>query len=369
MKKYVASIITVLLLFIVFLLPIKAAELPGIDEYITEDIYYYLPDSIKGALTDKESYTGPGVDEVIGFILNVLEQAISPTLNILFNIIGVVLLCACFNMLAGLGELNAASRMYRFLASLCLALMIYSLLDSLWVQTSDLLIKLNSMMNSITIATTSVYALSGAVTTAVVNQSQMMIVLTVIEDIAHYGTYPLLQVCYGMSFIGCISESVDLSSLVSLIRKTFTTLLIILMSIMSAVLSFQSTLTESNDSLLIRSAKLASGSFIPIIGGAVSEATSTVAAGLSSLKSTLGIISIIALAVSVLPLLVSLWFNKLSFFLGSALCEVLSLERESVYLKGSGELIDFAIAIISAVALVFIINLMIFAKSATVLAV
>ena len=136
---------------------------------------------------------------------------------------------------------------------------------------------------------------------------------------------------------------------------------------MSAVLSFQNTLAESNDSMMIRTAKLASGSFVPIIGGAVSEATGTVAAGLNTLKATLGVVSIIALAASVAPLLISLWFNKLSFLLGSALCEVLSLDRESGYLKSSGELIDFAIAIISAVTLVFVINLMIFAKSAAVL--
>lgn len=366
MKRAIVRFVILLTAVLIFQMSIFADEIPGVDEYLEGEIYEALPDDVRNAIESGESYTGPKIDESIDFIISLIGKALSPVLNTFFLIIGVVLLCACFYMLAGIGDKSAASRMYRFLASVCLAILVFNILGQLWNELSTLLKQMNSLMNSITLATTSVYALSGAVTSAAVNESSMMIILTIIEDLTYYGTYPILQICFGMSFISCITESIDLSAISGLIRKTFTTVLIILMSIMTAVLSFQSTLAESNDSLIIRTVKLASGSFVPIVGNAVSEATKTVAAGLGSLKTSLGVICIIALIATVLPLFITLWLNKLSFSIGSALSEVLGLDREAIFLRGSGELIDFAIAIIAAITLIFIINLMIFAKSAVV---
>ena len=361
--KYLKYVFPLIVIIWFITLPVYSSEIPSVNEYITDEIWNALPESQKELLNKDDGYTGPSINESIDFFIETLNRMIEPVLDTFFNIIGVILLCSCFYMLAGLSENTTPTKIYRFLASLCLAIMIFNVLSGLWDELDLLLGRLNSLMNAITVSTTSIYALSGAVTTAAVNESQMMIVLTIVEDITYYATYPILQICFGMSFIGCITESIDLSAIGSLIRRTFTTALIILMSIVTAVLSFQNTLGESSDTLLIRTIKLASGSFVPIVGNAVSEATRTVAAGLDSLKNTLGIISIIALISTVLPLMITLWLNKFSFSIGSAFSEVLGLDRESRFLKGSSELIDFAIAIIAAISLVFIINLMIFVRS------
>ncbi len=363
MKKIIKSMFLIIAAVTLFSLFVYSEEIPGVDEYLSQEIYDSLPQNVIEAIDSSDNYTGPTIEGSIDYIIDIVNTLIEPVLNTFFNIIGVILLCSCFYMLAGVSEKTTSTKIYRFLASLCLAIMTFNILAGLWDELALLLEQLNSLMNAITVGTTSVYALSGAVTTAAVNESQMMIILTIIEDLSYYATYPILQICFGMSFISCITESVDLSSIASLIRKSFTTVLIVLMSIVTAVLSFQSTLSESNDTLLIRTVKLASGSFVPLVGNAVSEATSTVAAGLDSLKSTLGIISIIALIATVLPLFITLWLNKFSFSIGSAFSEVLGLDREARFLKGSSELIDFAIAIIAAITLIFVINLMIFVKS------
>lgn len=363
MKKLIPIIIVFNIIITVFSLPAFAKEVGTVDEYLDKEVLDALPNEIKDVLETNEAYNGPTVQGSLNYIVSLLNTLFDPVLNNFFMIIGVVILCSCFYMLAGIGRDSASVRIYRFLASICLAVMIFGILKDIWLDLDDLLMKLNTLMNSITAATTSVYALSGSVTAAVVNESQMMMVLTLIEDLIYYSTYPVLQICFGMSFISCIGESVDLSSLASLIRKTFTTVLIILMSIVTTVLSFQNTLAQSNDSFMIRTAKIASGSFIPLVGNALSEATRTIAAGIDSLKSTLGIISIIALISTVLPLFISIWLNRFSFSIASAFCEALGLDREAGFLKGSAEILDFSIAIIAAIAMIFVIDLIIFVKS------
>ncbi|MBQ3100843.1 MAG: hypothetical protein IJC50_07635 [Clostridia bacterium] len=348
---------------VAFSIPVFADEISNLNEYIDDEILNALPDGIKEVVEANDTYSGPSVQGTLNYIVSLLKTLIDPVLDTFFMIIGVVILCSCFYMLAGIGGDSASVRIYRFLASISLAVMVFGILKNIWLDLDQLLMRLNTLMNSITVATTSIYALSGSVTAAVINESQMMLILTLIEDLIYYSTYPVLQICFGMSFVSCIGESVDLSSLASLIRKTFTTVLIILMSIVTTVLSFQNTLAQSNDSFMIRTVKIASGSFIPLVGNALSEATRTIAAGIDSLKSTLGIISIIALISTVLPLFITIWLNRFSFSIASAFCEVLGLDREAGFLKGSAEILDFSIAIISAITMIFVINLIIFVKS------
>ena len=362
--KVIIRIILMLNTFIVaFSIPVFADEISNLNEYIDDEILNALPDGIKEVVEANDTYSGPSVQGTLNYIVSLLKTLIDPVLDTFFMIIGVVILCSCFYMLAGIGGDSASVRIYRFLASISLAVMVFGILKNIWLDLDQLLMRLNTLMNSITVATTSIYALSGSVTAAVINESQMMLILTLIEDLIYYSTYPVLQICFGMSFVSCIGESVDLSSLASLIRKTFTTVLIILMSIVTTVLSFQNTLAQSNDSFMIRTVKIASGSFIPLVGNALSEATRTIAAGIDSLKSTLGIISIIALISTVLPLFITIWLNRFSFSIASAFCEVLGLDREAGFLKGSAEILDFSIAIISAITMIFVINLIIFVKS------
>lgn len=363
MNYYIRLIVIVGIVANIFILPIFAQDIPNIDEYLSEDILNALPNEIKDRILTDNEYNGPTVQSTLNYLISLINDLLDPILHSFFTIIGVVILCSCFYMLAGITENSSSVRVYRFLASICLAVMIFGILKDIWKQLDLLLNQLNSLMNSITVATTSVYALSGSVTAAAVNESQMMLILTLIEDLIYYSTYPVLQICFGMSFIGCIGESVNLNSLASLIRKTFTVVLIILMSIVTTVLSFQNTLSQSNDSFMIRTVKIASGSFVPLVGNALSEATRTIAAGIDSLKSTLGILSIIALISTVLPLLITIWLNRFSFSIGSTFCEILGLDRESLFLKGSAEILDFSIAIISAITMIFIINLIIFVKS------
>ena len=111
---------------------------------------------------------------------------------------------------------------------------------------------------------------------------------------------------------------------------------------------------------------MAAGSFIPIVGNAIGEASRTVAAGLGALKGTLGIICVIALAVCVLPVIIKMLITKLTLLTCAVFGDLLGLKREAAFIRSGGELINFTVALLSSVSLVFVINLMIFAGSASV---
>jgi len=151
------------------------------------------------------------------------------------------------------------------------------------------------------------------------------------------------------------------------VRSTYTTILVFSVSTLTTVMSMQSFLAGATDTLAGRSVRFASSVAVPIVGGALSEAAAGVAGSIGALKTSFGILGVLAIAVMVLPLLVKLWINKLALSLGGVICSVFGISREGELISSAAELINFALAITFSLSLMFIINLCIFAGAATAL--
>lgn len=333
-----------------------------VSEYITEEMEEYLPEDILSE--DEELGDVINYESLFGMIASFLENAITSVLKNFFVILSMVVICVIFAMLSSTLKSENASRLFSYISSICFALLLYRIMDSLWTRMTGLFDEINVFMNGITPSVTMIYALGGNVTSSAVSNAGMSIVLTVFQDICYHGIRPILQVCFGFSIVSCMSGSVNLAPMAKFVRNTYTTVLVFVISLMTCVMSMQNMLGQAGDSLAMRTVKFASATAVPIVGGSLSEATAGVAGGISALKTTFGILAVLALAAMVLPVLIELWVNKIAFSLGGAICSVFGIDKESELISSAAELINFALAITFSVSLMFIINLCIFASAA-----
>ncbi|MBE6686951.1 MAG: hypothetical protein E7591_06930 [Ruminococcaceae bacterium] len=357
MIKRIIIITTVLLLFS---LPCYCYE-PNIGEYIPEEMEDKLPGGIIDSVENENTLDYKYIFESIG---KFFKSSVKGVLKNFFTILSLAIVSACFNMLCNTLESESIKKTFSYISSVCFAVILYSILDSLWSEMSLLFEDINSLMNAITPSITLIYALGGNVTSAAVNEAGTSILLTVFQDICYYGLRPILQICFGFSIVSCMSGSLNLAPIARFVRTAYTTLLVFVISIMGCVMSLQSMLGQASDSLGMRTVKFASSAAIPIVGGALSEAASSVAKGIGMIKSGFGILAIIAIGLMVLPIIIDLWMNKMAFSLGSAICGVFGIERESTLISSAGELINFALAISTAVSILFILNIALFTRAA-----
>lgn len=112
---------------------------------------------------------------------------------------------------------------------------------------------------------------------------------------------PLLTVSLGMTAAGTLSEKNRLGALGGMMAKFAGWLLATVTGVFTALMSMQSLVAASADSLGQRAAKMSLANFIPIVGGALSETFGTVTGCLRLLRSTLGMFGILAAAALVLP--------------------------------------------------------------------
>lgn len=113
---------------------------------------------------------------------------------------------------------------------------------------------------------------------------------------------PLLGVYLAISLIGGMDKEGGLAQLSERIYKLFLFLFGLGTAILAGVMSLQSVLSQSKDTLTLRAIKQATGSMLPIVGSTVSGALSTLLASGIYLKDTVGVMALVAVLSVVLPL-------------------------------------------------------------------
>ena len=355
------SVFSVLFIIFIFVLSFRVFgnELPSAESIVEGEIANVIPDNVNGEDTG----------EVLKALSELIFKAIRSSAVPVAKLFALILICALFYVYSDSFSTVSSEKIYFFLSSAAMSASVSGALVTVWSTFSAYMERFNVLINAISAATLSVYTVSGRVTVAAVSAANNQILLQIIFAILNYGLYPVLQICFIFNFIGLINIYFDLSQISGFIRKFFTSSIVIVMTAAGAVISISNISAGASDGMLIRGVKMAAGSFIPIVGNMIGEAARTVAAGIGLLRVSVGHICILSLIFSVFPPIIELMVAKLSLFACGAAAGSLGMKRESVFLRSSGDLINYLIAFIASSATVFAVSLIIFAGAVDPIAV
>lgn len=163
---------------------------------------------------------------------------------------------------------------------------------------------------------------------AVTYNSFSIILSNIIAVFADKLLIPIISVIFTFNIISSFSSDSFHLRLNKTLRKLIIVVLSLLSTIFTGLLTTQSLLASSSDSFVLKGIKFISGTFIPVVGGTVSEAISSVLSSFLIMKSTLGVFIIIVILLINLPVMIELlvWY----FFL--SLCSIVSslLKSDSI---------------------------------------
>lgn len=167
---------------------------------------------------------------------------------------------------------------------------------------------------------------------------------------------PLLNIFLGISVTSSITPNLNLKGFTSLISKIIKWILAFTMSVFTAVLTFKSIITTSADNVSTRAVRFTLSSFIPIVGSALSEAYKTVQSSVNLLKSGIGVLVIISVAVIFLPIISQCLIWIISVQVSKSVGEILNLNQPCLLLEAVGTVLSTLLAVILCIMSVFIIS-------------
>ena len=199
---------------------------------------------------------------------------------------------------------------------------------------------------------------TGQVASAASYQTVMLFAAQAVTALLTGVVVPLLIISLAMGMTGSLAggEGVKLDSLSGSLRSTATWILVGGVTLFTGLLTLQSIVGGAADSMTLRTAKLSVSSAVPIVGGPLSEALSTVQGCLQLLKSTLGMFGVIATAGILLPPLFSCaaWSISLSFCSGAA--EMSGLPQMAGMFKAAKGVMGTLIGVLAACGLLMIVG-------------
>lgn len=179
------------------------------------------------------------------------------------------------------------------------------------------------------------------------------------EFIASFGknfALPLVGISGALGITGSMMPTLRLSAVSDMIRKTFTTVLVSAAGMFTGFLSLKTILSSSADGLVTKGVKLAANTFVPVIGGAIGEAYTSVVGSLGLLKNTVGIYAVAVFFLICIPVIINFAIRVISLRAACTVADLLDCRVCSEILRN----ISFVFSMINTILLlcvtVFVIS-------------
>ena len=183
-----------------------------------------------------------------------------------------------------------------------------------------------------------------------------MILCDIALEIAVKLLFPFLTMNLAMSLIDAVNPAVSLEGIIKLIQKITVWILGFLMALFLGFLSVQSVVSTAADRVGTKAAKYAISGFVPFVGGAVSDAYSAVLGSMNLLKSTAGMIGVLAVLALLLPVLTELFLYKALVSIASAAAELFAADRLTRLFRNLESVLSAGFSVAVSFSVMFIIS-------------
>ena len=299
----------------------------------------------------------------LDFIATYFLSGINIVIKSFATILTLIIIISIFTTLCGAVNNSAASQAFSLCSTLCIALTVFKICSSLVSNTASYMEILCNVMSAFIPLMIALLTMGGSISTAIVTNGSMILFINIIEKFLLVFMLPLTKMCLAFGCARSINSDLDLGGVSKTIKTTFTSVTVFTMSIFLFVLSYKNILTQSVDSISIKTARFAISSFVPLVGSSVNDALRTVTSSLSLIKNSCGIIAIISIVVLMLPILINLFLNKLSFSILATMSKAIRGHNEATILEEADSICSFLLTLVACTCVLFIIALTIFLKS------
>lgn len=289
-------------------------------------------------------------------IWKMLMKEIKTPMYTLGVVVAVTVLCAMLGGIQSAVAENTLSQVFSTIAVL-------SIVASVLLPVFDVIVEISAaikdaalfMLSFIPMFSAALIAAGQPVTGAAYN----LFLLSACEVIAQIvaGTLvPLIGIYLALCVVGSLVPDIKISSATKTIKSIVTGVLVFVVTIFVGLLSIQSIVASGADTVSSRAAKFLIGSFVPVVGGALSEAYLAAQGCLRLIKNAVGAYGILVAMFTFLPLIlkVAVWYAVVS--LAAIAGDIMGVERISEIMKSCSSVLGILLSIVVCFALLIVVS-------------
>lgn len=199
-------------------------------------------------------------------------------------------------------------------------------------------------------------ASSGCLTAAASYSTVLLLIAEVTVRISSDIIMPVLSVCMSLGIIESVNPTFRLTYITEGITKLIKLLLGIIMTVFIGLLSIQSVIGASSDTIGIKAAKYLAANCIPVVGGAVADAYTTLKSSLGILRGGTGFFGISVIFLTVAPTIVELGITRMFIFVSEIVSDVMGVSSIKTLLKNTSSILSIMLSLVISFSMMLIIS-------------
>lgn len=358
MKKIAAVLI------LIIILPVKCYAISPVEElyeqfnlnYLIEELPYQTTETAKEILSyeiDFKQLISLTPQQLLNVIVGLGKKYVFQYREELFSVISAVLILI---VIGSVWELGSNNELYDIICVLSITVIMLQPILNCISDSCNAIKDITRFMTAYVPVYTSVITASGTVTAAVFYQTVVFAAIQIINELSVSIILPLLHGYILLFLSGSISKNDGILGLCEGLKKLVVWTLILLSSIFTAILSFQSIYGSAADSVFSKTTKFLVGSFVPIIGSAFSDALSAVNGSLKVIRAAVGGFGIAAVFIGFLPVLANITILRVIIWFAKMISDTLSVTRVKYLFTGFSNTLSIMTALIISTIGLFIVS-------------
>lgn len=196
----------------------------------------------------------------------------------------------------------------------------------------------------------------GAAASASVFQPIVAIISTYVADFFTYLVLPLFIFSFVFGIINNISDNIKLNKFNSFISSLFKWCVGIVFTLFFAIFTIQGISAGSFDSLSIRTTKYTIRSYIPVMGGYLSDGMDLILSSSILIKNSIGLVGLFLIITTIISPLLEIVVFSLLLKLTSAILQPMGNSKTSNFLMSTSKSITMLSSCIIAVGFMYLIS-------------
>ena len=300
----------------------------------------------------------PSFDQLIQVFVNQLFSAVTRVLPIIVSIVGISLLCSLLSSLTGGFLSNPTKQLIGFVSYCAVAVIVLTRTFSLVKNTSEVVGGVKQFMELVFPVLLTIITVVGGANSGAVFQPMMSVLTTTITSFVVELILPAVVAVIVFTMISSLSDGIKLKKLTEFFNSGIKYALTAVFSLFVTFLTAQGLTGGIIDTVSIKTAKFAMQSYVPIVGGYLSDGFDLMMASFVLIKNSLGVVSLFALLIFIASPIVNVIVFSLGLKLASGIIEPLGDTKISKMLYDLSKNVNILLAIILGVAFMFIVTIM-----------
>ena len=327
-------------------------------ENIIEKLKKALPDGYGITVLDNGDIKGAGIKQIFEEIILTFEGKIGPIARFFMLCVGLaVLMCTVRLVFSSRGD--EIGKMSEIGVCMVASVSLFSPLCDICTTVKESLLGVIDFVSSIIPVMTLVSVSEGAGETASVQAVSLNFTLLLLEKLALELLLPLSFALFSLSFVSSFATG-GVSGVVKGIKNLYMWGIGVISATLAAIVTMQGVVASARDTALLRAARYAAGSIIPVVGNTVASALSTLGGGLALIKSSVGVSSVVVILMMALSPLFYLITYRIALSLGILFLEFSETEGGVRCFSAFRAALDSVIAVYSCACLILLIQFAVF---------